>query len=471
MFSKSRTRFSSSKEPSWRAYQAKLKKAEKITTVNKRIRSHLKLTPLILIAIALTYSLTFVSIGFDSVDKQGTQHIGTGIDDRQSETSVLFSKDHIHRFVDSSHFSDPTANSFQTSYDGKQLLVRSSIDISLQNYLTKKLDRKNSSKIGIVIMNPTDGRVLAMVGFDKYDPQKNPCVDKTYPAASIFKIITAAAAIEKANLKADSMLHFNGRKHTLYKSQLTEKETKYTNYISFEEAFAKSVNPVFGKLGALYLGKEALKPYAMAFGFNRIINFETFLMPSLTVFTDEPYQLAELASGFNKKTKITPVHGALIASTIVNQGKLIEPTIVDRIVDGKGTWLYTGQSALLGHAFNAETSGTLNELMKTTMKSGTARREFRKYRKDKVISRLEIGGKTGSINNRTNDVKYDWFVGYAKEKEGDIKIAVSVLVAHEKYIGIRAAQYAMMAFKKYFKSHFDNKIGASTQRIQALLNH
>jgi cell division protein FtsI/penicillin-binding protein 2 len=471
MFSKSGARFSSNKEPSWRAYQAKLKKAEKIAAVNKRLLSHLKFTPLILIAIVLIYSLTFVSIGFDSVDKQDTQHNKAGTADRQPETSVLFSKDHIHRFLDSSHLSNLEANSFQTSYDGKQLLVRTSIDISLQNYLTKKLDRKNSSKIGIVIMNPADGRVLAMVGFDKLDLQKNPCVDYTYPAASIFKIITAAAAIEKVNLKADSMLHFNGRKHTLYKSQLTEKETKYTNYISFKEAFAKSVNPVFGKLGALYLRKEALKSYAMAFGFNRIINFEMFLMPSLTVFSDEPYQLAELASGFNKKTKITPVHGVLIASTIVNRGKLIEPTIVDQILDGKGKALYRGQSAILGHAFDVETSGTLNELMKTTIKSGTVRREFRKYRKDKVISRLEIGGKTGSINNRTNDVKYDWFVGYAEEKDGDGKIAVSVLVAHEKYIGIRAAHYAMMAFKKYFKSQFDNKIGASTQKIQAFQNH
>jgi cell division protein FtsI/penicillin-binding protein 2 len=467
MLRKSESRFSSSEGSSWRAYQAKLKKAEKIAAANKRLISHLKFTPLILIAIALVYSLTFVSFGFDSVHKQDSHEIiEDSTAERQSETSVLFRKDHIHRFLDSRNFSNPKANSFQIAYDGKQLSVQTSLDISLHKYLTKKLDRKNSSKIGIVVMTPTDGRILAMVGFDKFDPQKNPCVDNTYPAASIFKIITATAAIEKANLKADSMLHFNGRKHTLYKSQLTEKETKYTNYISLKDAFAKSVNPVFGKLGALYLGKEALKSYAMAFGFNQIINFETFLLPSLTVFSDEAYQLAELASGFNKKTRITPVHGALIASTIVNKGKLIEPTIVDRIMDEKGAELYTGQSAVLGQAFNVATSTVLNELMETTIKSGTARREFRKYRKDKVISRLEIGGKTGSINNHTNDVKYDWFVGYAKEKEGDGKIAVSVLVAHEKYIGIRAAQYAMMAFKKYFINYFDNKIESSMKRTQ-----
>jgi cell division protein FtsI/penicillin-binding protein 2 len=79
---------------------------------------------------------------------------------------------------------------------------------------------------------------------------------------------------------------------------------------------------------------------------------------------------------------------------------------------------------------------------------------FRRYRKDKIISRLEIGGKTGTINNKTDDVKYDWFVGYAQDKAGDGKLILSVLVAHEKYIGIRATQYAIMAFKKYFKSHF-----------------
>ena len=90
--------------------------------------------------------------------------------------------------------------------------------------------------------------------------------------------------------------------------------------------------------------------------------------------------------------------------------------------------------------------------MKTTVRSGTVRGTFRKYRQDKIISKLEIGAKTGTINNRTDDLKYDWFVGYARERSGHRKIIVSVLVAHEKYIGTRAVQYAIMAFKKYFKS-------------------
>jgi cell division protein FtsI/penicillin-binding protein 2 len=303
-------------------------------------------------------------------------------------------------------------------------------------------------------MDPEDGRILTMVGYDKSDPPNNPCLDSSFPAASIFKIITAAAALEKGNLHLDSKLQYNGGKYTLYKSQLKEKTNKYTNHISFKDAFAKSVNPVFGKLGSLYLGKEKLESYARAFGFNRTINFEIFLSPSSIVITDEPYQWAEIASGFNRQTRMSPLHGAIITATIFNQGRLIEPTIVDRIIDENGVDLYQSQPATIQQAFAPGTSDAMDELMKTTVRSGTVRGAFRRYRRDKIISRLEIGGKTGTINNKTDYVKYEWFVGYAQDRAGDNTLILSVLVAHEKYIGIRAVQYAIMAFKKYFKSQF-----------------
>jgi cell division protein FtsI/penicillin-binding protein 2 len=372
----------------------------------------------------------------------------------QTERPITFNKDELRHLIDSSHISNLDQNSFEIQNNGRHLRVQTSIDPSLQNYLIKKLDRKNSSHIGIVAMDPEDGRILTMVGYDKSDPPNNPCLDSSFPAASIFKIITAAAALEKGNLHLDSKLQYNGGKYTLYKSQLKEKTNKYTNHISFKDAFAKSVNPVFGKLGSLYLGKEKLESYARAFGFNRTINFEIFLSPSSIVITDEPYQWAEIASGFNRQTRMSPLHGAIITATIFNQGRLIEPTIVDRIIDENGVDLYQSQPATIQQAFAPGTSDAMDELMKTTVRSGTVRGAFRRYRRDKIISRLEIGGKTGTINNKTDYVKYEWFVGYAQDRAGDNTLILSVLVAHEKYIGIRAVQYAIMAFKKYFKSQF-----------------
>jgi cell division protein FtsI/penicillin-binding protein 2 len=449
---------------SWRAYQAKLQRARRSDDRKRFIRRNLKfLLPAILGCLALYAFISgaFGSLFYNAERGQPTVKVAAP---RAQQPAPHFSypKGEIHRFINSRHFADLQDNFFEIQKDGQRLRVKTSIDPLLQNYLTQKLDRKNSSHIGIVAMDPKDGRILTLVGYDKLNPANNPCLDSSFPAASIFKIVTAAAALEKGNLRLDSRLQYNGRKYTLYKSQLKEKRNKYTNTITLKEAFAKSINPVFGKLGANYLGKTQLEAYAEAFGFNREINFEVSLAPSRTVITDEPYQWAEIASGFNRQTKMSPIHGALISATVFNQGKLIEPTIIERISDEKGAEVYESQPAIVTQAFAPHTSEAMRELMKTTVRSGTVRSTFRKYRRDKIISKLEIGGKTGTINNKTDDIKYEWFVGYACDRDGDTKIILSVLVAHQKYIGIRAPQYAVMAFRKYFKMQFAKMTPPST---------
>jgi cell division protein FtsI/penicillin-binding protein 2 len=453
------------KDASWRDYQAKLQRERRYKDRKKFMRRKVKFVLPVLVVCLAIYG--FISGSFGSLfddgkkaqdPKPGKQQVAS----KKAAPAVSYDKHEIHHFIDSRHFANLRDNFFEIQSNGRRLRVQTSIDPSLQNYLSQKLDRKNSSHIGIVVMDPDDGRILSLVGFDKANPSNNPCLDSSFPAASIFKIVTAAAALEKGNLRLDSKLRYNGRKYTLYKSQLKEKRNKYTHTISLKDAFAKSVNPVFGKLGTLYLGKTQLESYASAFGFNRQINLEVFLAPSQTVITDEPYQWAEIACGFNRQTTMSPVHGALISATIFNRGKLIEPTIVERISDEKGVNLYQSQPAVVTQAYAPHTSAAMRELMKTTIRSGTVRGTFRKYRRDKIISRLEIGGKTGTINNKTDDIKYEWFVGYAQDKEGDSKIILSVLVAHQKYIGIRAPQYAIMAFKKYFKTQFANLTPPST---------
>ena len=455
MFLKPQSRIATMPGSSWRAYQDRLQRTQRNTTQRQFIRRYLKfILPSIAVSVMVYLSISGSFGSFPDNPRETPRAVDRQTASPKTDASMPFNKDDIQHLIDSRQISNLDDNSFEVQANGKRLLVQTSIDPSLQNYLIKKLDRKNSSQIAIVAMDPEDGRILTMVGYDKTDPLKNPCTESAFPAASIFKIITAAAAIEKCDLHLDSVLKFNGRRHTLYRSQLKEKTNKYTNKISLKNAFAKSVNPVFGKLGALYLGKDELESYARAFGFNHPINFEISLSPSETVITDEPYQLAEVASGFNRQTKMSPVHGALIAATIFNRGKLIEPTIVDRIVGENGLELYHSRPATINQAVEPDTSNALHELMTATTRSGTVRGAVRRYRRDKIISRLEIGGKTGTINNKTDDVKYDWFVGYAQDKDGDGKLILSVLVAHQKYIGIRATQYAIMAFKQYFKKQF-----------------
>ena len=97
------------------------------------------------------------------------------------------------------------------------------------------------------------------------------------------------------------------------------------------------------------------------------------------------------------------------------------------------------------------------ELMTATISAGTAKKPFRGHRRSKVLSRLTLGGKTGSIYNRAHDARFDWYVGFATEKKGNEKMVISVMVAHEEYIGTRAGEYARMAIERYFKDYFTKK--------------
>jgi len=430
--------------PNWRGYQADLK----WSAAKKRLfKSFLKCSVLAFLLFVLAYGITN-GIGEKSIPRLAKDYIST------FSSGHSYDKKKVQTILNGVSFVNLKDKSFDFVSNDHKYKVETSLDIELQNYLLSKLNTSTARYIGIVAMDPVTGKILSMVSFNKKDPTNNPCLDNRFPAASIFKIVTASAAIEKYGFTSNHVFTYNGMKHTLYKSQLKDRKTRYTNRVTFKDAFAQSVNPVFGKIGYLYLGKDTLEEYAKAFGFNQDINFEIIVDPSCVALTEKPYQWAEIASGFNNQTKMTPLHGAMMASAVVNQGQLLEPTIVDRIVNENGRIIYQGKLIPMSQAIDANASQTLNLLMENTIKSGTGRKAFRRYRRDKILSKLNIGGKTGSIDNKVHDARYDWFVGFAEEKEGEKKIAVSVIVAHEKYIGLRATYYARIAMKKYFKEVF-----------------
>ncbi|MCF8068646.1 MAG: PbpA [Desulfobacterales bacterium] len=432
----------------WRDYQATLKRSP---IKKKAPKKFLFYVSAVTILVFIVYGII---TGIDKFFEHYVQASPSSQNEKVKPSDQYLDKLAVQKLMDGNNLFNLEQTSFDIVSDDNHYWIKTSLDASLQKYMSSKLQLSTSRYIGIVIMEADTGRVLSMVGYDKTDPTNNTCTNSRFPAASIFKIITAAAAVEHCNFNPDSMLSFNGSKYTLYKSQLTDKKNKYTNSIKFKDSFAQSVNPVFGKIGSLYLGKPVLEKYASAFGFNRDFDFEIPLTTSLTTIKDDSYHWAEIASGFNRDTMITPVYGAMIPATIINNGKIIEPTIIDRISAPDGRILYQNNTVSHHQAITADTSMIINKLMERTIKSGTGRKAFRGCGTDKTLAKLNIGGKTGSINNRTNDVKFDWFVGFASEKNGSEKITVSVVVGHEAYIGTRATEYARMAIKYYFNNYF-----------------
>lgn len=449
--------YTDNKENSWRNFQSEYIVRKRRKTILLTIAKSVSLVTLVLL---LTGFYFFKNPShekkdmIDTVSKDAEQEIQDS-----SQDAHLLSKSQLNTIITNTEFTKTDKNIFFVDTPSESYKVTTSIDIYLQEYLLsrmerlKKLTRGKPQRIAFVVMEADTGKIIAMTGFDLDNPDANPCIDSDYPAASIFKIITASAAVETLGYTPSTQLYFNGNKYTLYKRQLKDVKNKYSYKISFSRAFAESVNPIFGKIGKNYLGKKKLETYADAFGFNQIIHSELSFVSGSFETNSSEYHLAELGSGFNTDTTISPIFGAMLISAVVNKGNAMLPSIVEHVTGSDGDIIYKNKAATYNTPITPETASTMMQLMEKTISKGTAKKSFRGASKDAVLSKLSIGGKTGSLYNKAHTVKYDWFTGFGKERNGSRKIAISIVVGHRKYIGTRAGTYAKNILKKYFKKN------------------
>ena len=458
---------STKKKNSWRDYQADLQKKTFLQTLFGFLPSFKTILLLFLTAATCTgiyFGAVFVFKTFNERDK------GSDSSPVQEIKKTIMTRADVQTLLRNAPVINSNKQGMQLTSEGQQYYINTNLDVNLQNFALKqfkrirKLKRGKPKEIGMVALNPDTGRVLMMAGFDIEDASRNTCISTKFPAASLFKIVTASAAVEALNYNANSRIYYNGGKYTLYKSQLKDKKNKYTNRTTLKDSFAQSINPVFGKLGAKVVGGDRLFNFAESFGFNQQIDFDIPMDKSQVSITEEPYQWAEIACGFNRDTQISPLHGALIASTIANSGKMVDPSIVSTIEDINSAPIYKSEISTGTQVIKAGTAREIKKMMQTTISSGTGRKSFRGYRKDKVLSKLILGGKTGSISGKSRDVKYDWFVGFAEEKKGTGKLAVAIVVGHRKYIGTRSSQFAKMIIREYFDNVFSAAQTASVKK-------
>jgi cell division protein FtsI/penicillin-binding protein 2 len=296
----------------------------------------------------------------------------------------------------------------------------------------------------LVSLDAETGEILALVSYTKNpkDDLGNLALRATFPAASVFKVITAAAAVDRAMITPDTVIPFNGASHTLYRRQVFgKKRNRWTRYITLKEAFAKSVNTVFAKVGLEYLDPDVLLEYARRFKFSS--KFPTDVPVEVSHFRppgDDDWRMAEVASGFNRDSTLSPLQGAMIAAAIVNDGEMMVPHIVSRIYDGDGRTLYEAAPEVDSKVIDPHTAKQLRQLMAATVKNGTSRKMFRDLVRKPAYDDVEFGGKTGSLMGTDPAGKTDWFVGYARA--GSRRIAVAAITVHKRYWTVRSAYLA-----------------------------
>ncbi len=349
----------------------------------------------------------------------------------------------------------------EMSIGGKvhQAVVQYSFDSHLQETVERVLLNADPDFGALAAVDPETGRILALASHESRRQgagrsavaslDQHLALRATFPSASIFKVVTAAAAIAEKKFSADTRVAFSGSNHTLYRKQvLKDHQNRWTRTMSLREAFAKSVNTVFGKIGVFSVGAENLRDYAGRFGFNRSIASDIPVQPGRAMIPADadPWTIAEAASGFTRDNTMSPLQGALIAASLINEGKMVTPYAVQSVHLQDGQPIYEVEPEPAHEVISPAVASQMLELMRETVQSGTSRKSFRGFHRGRT-AQIDAGGKTGSLTGNDPPGKYDWFVGYGAL--GGRKIALAALTINQKEWRIKSSALARRAIETH----------------------
>lgn len=340
-------------------------------------------------------------------------------------------------------------------HNERNYVVDYTVNKDLTDFIVRILKRYRSDYTSVVVIDNNTGEILSAVDFTRKGNEvgKSMAFSSAHPAASVFKVITAADLLDNTDISKETHFSYNGKSTTLYKYQLKDKKNRWTRDIAFEKAFAWSNNVVFGKAAINNTNFKSIFNTANKFGFNEELLQLLETGTSKLFPVESQYNLAELASGFNRKTMISPLHGAMIASVIANDGILKKPYIVKSVRDSKQDREVWRPSYILTRSMSKQAAEELRHMMNMTVTRGTARGAFRPW-KIRKIRDIEIGGKTGTITGGVPYGRRDWFVSFARPKDEikDSGISVAVMIVNLEKWYIKSTYLAKKIIQYYYDS-------------------
>lgn len=318
------------------------------------------------------------------------------------------------------------------------LRVEYTLDADLTREVHDLLDAKNVPLAHVVVMDPNDGRVLAYASTDvrRFPP------NDLYPAASLIKVVTAAAALHHARARAEQPCRFLGSPYTLTPERIHPPRRGQT--VTLERALATSNNQCFAQLAVHAIGTSALVDAIQRFGFLRE---PAAGHPAGRIEPgDDLYDLGRLGCGLSG-CFITPLHAAQLAGSLAH-GKIVEPYWVERVTDAGGHALRLPAHRPARQVMTAQLANELRGMLIETTQTGTARRGFRDRNGGNRLGPVLVAGKTGSLNGRDPEGRYEWFAGTAPAD--DPRVAIAVVVVQQQRAWIHASQLAGEVLERVF---------------------
>lgn len=297
-------------------------------------------------------------------------------------------------------------------------------------------------------MEPSTGRVVALVGYRRggeADPRLP--LKAVYPAASLIKVVTAAAALENGGIQPEDEIAYRGGIYGITRKGIHAKDGRGVPSMSLEEAIARSANAVFGKVAVNYVGSEGLSHYMGKFGFGQPVPFDLPVEPSQGEVPRDEFLLARTGAGFGE-VYVSPLHMAMIMSAIGNSGAMPQPVLIERVEDKDGKTLFEAAPSKWRDTVHPETADALLQMMVKTIEIGTSRRTFGSPESTPLLQDMEVAGKTGSLSGWSPRMHFEWFAGVAPV--GDPQLAVAALVVNDSRWKIKGSYVGKEAFNTYF---------------------
>jgi penicillin-binding protein A len=326
--------------------------------------------------------------------------------------------------------------------DPKGASVELTIDKKAQKAAYKALKGLKGS---VVAIEPSTGRILAMVSRPSYNPNRlsghstvkvlkayNSLINNTddplvndaiggdeNPPGSTFKMITASAALEsgkftaKSKVKNPSTLTLSGTSTTINNAE--GESCGGTKKVTMAFAFQDSCNIPFAEIG-LRVGAARLRAMAKAYGFGATLDIPQKTTASIFPDTLDASQ-TQLSSFGQYEVRATPLQMAMVTSAIANDGVEMTPNLVDRVVAANLSTISKFTPTQYSQPISSTTAETLTQMMTSVVEAGTGT--------NARIDGVTVAGKTGTAEN--GDGPYSlWFTGFAPADDPQVAVAVVV---------------------------------------------
>lgn len=308
-----------------------------------------------------------------------------------------------------------TISNFTEPIDGKDvtLTTDSKIQAITEKVAEKGLVDNQAKRVSIMVMNPNNGEILAMVNKPDFDPNnafdgfedfsgetdgeklqkmwRNSLVNDTFEPGSIFKVVTMVTALEEGIASESDTFECGG---SLQVGSHTIKCWKTSGHGSqiLPQILQNSCNVGFMKLGEK-IGKETLNEYIKKLGFGKTTGIDLPGEASGIVKKTESITESDLATiSFGQTNTVTAIQYMQSFNALANGGSLIQPHILKEVshYDNTGTKIVdeTFEPVISKNVLSAESTATLRDYLERTVNEGGSNKSY--------IEGYHIGGKTGT---------------------------------------------------------------------------